>query len=438
MEDRFRELSDKLCAGVVADEVLLLNYQGENSDFVRLNANKVRQAGHVHQQMLDMDLIQNGREISASLPLAGQLDHDLARARNLLGRLREQLPTLPEDPHLNYATGVNSSSRHADHTLPDTEDALAQLIEAAQGLDLVGIWSGGEMSRGFANSLGQFNWHSACSFNLDWSIYREDDKAVKQNYAGFVWDAEAVLQKICQAGDALELLGRKPRSLEPGQYRVFLSPGAMNELMNTVSWGGFGLKSHRTAQTPLLSMVREGTRLHPSVNISENHRDGLTPRFTRAGFIKPDRVELIKAGVCHDCLANRRSAREYNVDVNCGSEHPQSLQMGAGSLPRKEVFTALDNGLYISDLWYSNFSDRNHCRITGMTRFACLWVESGKPVAPINVMRFDESIYHILGDQLEELTREREQIVDTGSYEWRSSATSLLPGALVNNFTLTL
>ena len=81
MEDRFRELSDKLCAGVVADEVLLLNYQGENSDFVRLNANKVRQAGHVHQQMLDMDLIQNGREISASLPLAGQLDHDLARAR---------------------------------------------------------------------------------------------------------------------------------------------------------------------------------------------------------------------------------------------------------------------------------------------------------------------------------------------------------------------
>ena len=294
------------------------------------------------------------------------------------------------------------------------------------------------MSRGFANSLGQFNWHSAYSFNLDWSIYREDDKAVKQNYAGFVWDAEAVVQKICQARDALELLGRKPRSLEPGQYRVFLSPGAINELMNTVSWGGFGLKSHRTAQTPLLSMVREGTRLHPSVNISENHREGLTSRFTRAGFIKPDRVELIKGGVCHDCLANRRSAREYNVDVNCGSEHPQSLQMGAGSLPRKEVFTALDNGLYISDLWYSNFSDRNHCRITGMTRFACLWVESGKPVAPIHVMRFDESIYHILGDQLEELTREREQIVDTGSYEWRSSATSLLPGALVNNFTLTL
>lgn len=438
VENRFRELSDKLCKGVAAGEVLLLNYQDENSDFVRLNANRVRQTGHVHQQMLHMGLVHNGRETSASLPLAGQLDDDLARARSVLGRLREQLPMLPEDPHLNYATGVHCSSRRADDTLPDAEDALERLIDAAQGLDLVGIWCGGQMSRGFANSLGQFNWHSVSSFNLDWSIYRQGDKAVKQNYAGFVWDAEVVSQKIDQARETLALLGRKPRSLAPGKYRVFLSPAAMNELMNTVSWGGFGLKSHRTAQTPLLGMVREASRLHPSVNISENHQDGLAPRFTGAGFIKPDRVELIKAGVYHDCLANRRSAREYNVDVNCGSEHPQSLQLEAGSLPEDEVFTALDNGLYISDLWYSNFSDRNHCRITGMTRFACLWVEAGKAVAPVNVMRFDETLYRILGDQLEALTGERERLFDTGSYQWRSDASSLLPGALVNNFTLTL
>jgi predicted Zn-dependent protease len=102
------------------------------------------------------------------------------------------------------------------------------------------------------------------------------------------------------------------------------------------------------------------------------------------------------------------------------------------------VFSTLDTGLYISNLWYCNFSDRNHCRITGMTRFACLWVEQGRPVAPVNVMRFDESIYHILGDCLEGLTREHEYILDPGSYTWRSHASARLPGALVNDFTLTL
>lgn len=438
METYFRILTEKLCATTSADEILLLNYQGEDSDFARLNRNKIRQAGHVRQQTLQLDLIHNARGSSAALPLSGRLDDDLNQAQTLLGRLREQLPFLPEDPHLHYATGVHNTQQRGDNHLPAGGDALEVLISAARGLDLVGLWAGGEQSRGFANSLGQFNWHSRYSYNLDWSIYRAGDKAVKQNYAGLAWDDSALAQKIAAARETLELLGRKPRSLKPGRYRAFLTPAALHELMEMVSWGGFGLKSHRTAQTPLLGMVREGRTLSPAVTITENHADGLAPRFTRAGFIKPERVELIKDGHYRDCLANSRSAKEYSVSVNCGIEHPQSLQVSGGQLNQKDIFQALDTGLYISNLWYCNFSDRNHCRITGMSRFACLWVEQGRPVAPVNVMRFDESIYHILGDRLEALTRESEHILDTGSYEWRSYASARLPGALINDFTFPL
>ena len=39
---------------------------------------------------------------------------------------------------------------------------------------------------------------------------------------------------------------------------------------------------------------------------------------------------------------------------------------------------------------------------------------------------------------LEGLTREREHILDSSSYEWRSDASAWLPGALVNGFTFTL
>ncbi len=438
VEAYFRKLSERLCGDLPAGEVLLLNYRGEDSDFVRLNHNRIRQAGHVRQQTLYLALIHNGRDSCASLSLSGQLDDDLVLADDVLARLREQLRWLPEDPHLNYATEVQNSSNHGDNRLPAAGDALEQLIDAAQGLDLVGVWAGGEMAHGFANSLGQFNWHSAYSFNLDWSIYREGDRAVKQSYAGFDWNAELLSSSIAEARKTLELLGLKHRILRPGRYRVFLTPAALKELMDMVSRGGFSLKSHRTAQTPLLSMVREGARLNPAVTISENHAEGLTPCFTRAGFIKPPSVELIRDGVYHDCLANRRSGREYDTAVNCASEQPQSLQVAGGHLQQEKIFDALDTGLYISNLWYCNFSDRNHCRITGMTRFACLWVEGGRPVAPVNVMRFDESIYHILGDRLEALTRECRHILDTSSYEWRSNASARLPGALVNDFALTL
>ena len=438
METCFRELGERLCEDLADDEVLLLNYSGEDSDFVRLNHNRIRQAGHVRQQALELDLVANGREAGAAMPLGGVLEDDLSRARALLQRLRERLPLLPEDPHLNYATGVNSTVHHGENRLPAAGEALEQLIDAARGLDLVGVWAGGEMSRGFANSLGQYNWHSAHSFNLDWSVYREGDKAVKQNYAGFAWDHDILAGKIARDRETLALLGQTPRTLAPGRYRVFLSPAALFELMEMVSWGGFGLKSHRTAQTPLLGMLREGRTLHPGVSISEHHAAGLTPRFTGEGFIKPDRVALVEAGAYRDCLADSRSAREYGTAVNASGEQPASLEIGGGGLDGGAVFGALDTGLYVSNLWYCNFSDRNHCRITGMTRFACLWVEQGRPVAPVNVMRFDESIYHILGDRLEGLTREQEHILDTGSYGWRSDASARLPGALVNDFTLTL
>ncbi|MGB5339284.1 MAG: metallopeptidase TldD-related protein, partial [Gammaproteobacteria bacterium] len=370
MESYFRDLTKQLCATTAADEILLLNYQGEDSTFARLNHNKIRQAGHVHQQTLQLDLIHNHRETSAALPLSGNLDDDLNQAHSLRARLRAQLPFLPADPHLHFATDINNSVHRGDNRLPAAGDALEVLITAARGLDLVGLWAGGEQSCGFANSLGQFNWHSSYSYNLDWSIYRTGDKAVKQNDAGFVWDDRVVQHKIAAARTTLELLGEKPRTLEPGQYRVFLTPAAMHELMEMVSWGGFGLKSHRTAQTPLLGMVRAGKTLNPAVTITENHAAGLAPRFTRAGFIKPDRVELIKDGAYRDCLANRRSAKEYDASVNCGSEHPQSLEIAGGTLNQDDIFQVLDTGLYISNLWYCNFSDRNHCRITGMTRFA--------------------------------------------------------------------
>ena len=73
-----------------------------------------------------------------------------------------------------------------------------------------------------------------------------------------------------------------------------------------------------------------------------------------------------------------------------------------------------------------------------MTRFACLWVKNGKPVAPLNVMRFDEGIYNILGKNLVDLTIEHEHILDTGTYGGRSLSSSRLPGALVDEFRFTL
>jgi predicted Zn-dependent protease len=434
----FNELSGKLFALLKGQEVLLLNLQGEESDFVRLNQARIRQAGSVKQQSLQLNLVCANKQNSASFQLSGHLQTDFEQAKFWLLQLREQQPLLPEDPYLNIATQVQNTTYVGENRLPEAGQVVEEIVSAAAGLDLVGIWASGVMISGFANSLGQFNWHSDANFNFDWSVYLKNDKAIKQNYAGFEWQPEVLQQKLDYAKETLELLARPAKTIEPGRYRVYLTPAALHEITCLLGWGGFGLKSHRTAQTPLLKMSRDGVTLNPKVTLVENHNQGLTPRFTSTGFIKSDAVTLIENGKYQSTLNAARSAKEYGEAVNSHSEQPQSLHINAGSLPQSDVLNALDTGIYVSNLWYCNYSDRSHCRITGMTRFASLWVENGQPVAPINVMRFDETLYHMLGDNLIDLTQEREHILDASTYESRSEASAMLPGALVDQFCLTL
>ncbi|MGH7968844.1 MAG: metallopeptidase TldD-related protein, partial [Limisphaerales bacterium] len=112
--------------------------------------------------------------------------------------------------------------------------------------------------------------------------------------------------------------------------------------------------------------------------------------------------------------------------------------MAPGGLAQTEILSTLGTGLLIGNLWYLNYSDRNACRLTGMTRFATFWVEHGEIAGPVNVMRFDDSLYRILGSNLIALTAEREWRLSTSTYDCRSNASMHIPGALIGGLRLTL
>ena len=439
MQDYFFTLADALQAKLNASETLLLTFAGEDSDFIRFNHAKVRQAGSVTRRRLGLDLVEDGRHAAARAELVGSLEQDLPVVDALVSDLRAQREHVPVDPYLNLATDAPSSETHAASDLPARDEALDQIVSASSGLDLVGIWAAGSTYRGFANSSGQRNWHRCDSFNLDFSGYHAADKAAKANYAGLVWDSDALMQRMARVRSELEILRRPARTLAPGHYRVYLAPRALQEVLDMMAWGGFGLKSQRTGQSPLIRMQGDGgQRLNPAIGLSEHHGRGLEAPFTSEGFEKPERVELISKGSYRDALVDARSACEYDVDVNAAGEWPASLDMKSGDLAANDVLQALGTGLYVNNLWYLNFSDRSQARITGMTRFACFWVENGEIQAPVDVMRFDDSIYRMLGDNLLGLTREREMVLDPGTYGGRSTHSSELPGALIDDLVLTL
>lgn len=422
------------------DEIYLCNMRGEISDFTRFNYGKIRQAGTVTQHYLSLDLIVDGRHALGTVTLAGLLEIDVPCLVNLIGNLRQQREGLPADPHLLYAMAVNSSSSESANNLPSKEQALADIFTAIQDCDFVGIYAAGLIYRGFANSFGQRNWHANYSFNLDWCLYHHADKAVKCNYAGQQWLASALWQRMETARAQLSRLALPVRQISPGDYRAYFAPAALNDIVHAMAWGGFSYKAHQTKHSPLLQMTEQGRTLHPSVSVSENTASGLAPRFQEAGFNRPERVDLIVQGCYKTHLVSPRSAKEFDIEPNgaTSSEMPQSLDMAAGQLLNAAVLKELDTGLYINNVWYLNYSDRPHCRLTGMTRFATFWVEEGEIQAPLSVMRFDETLYRLLGEELIDLTREREFIADPSTYGGRSLNSSYMPGALVANCRFTL
>jgi predicted Zn-dependent protease len=170
VKQAFFDLTTALNAELHAGEVLLANFAGERSDFVRFNHGKVRQAGTVEQRVVSLRLVQHQRQAGATVTLTGMPD-DVTRARGALSRLRDVLAQLPEDPWLRYSESPQPTTAERRGALEPPEAVVSAVVRAANGHDLVGFYGGGALFRGFANSLGQHNWHEVDSFSMDWSLY---------------------------------------------------------------------------------------------------------------------------------------------------------------------------------------------------------------------------------------------------------------------------
>lgn len=443
MQTYFNQLADTLTAACQGDEVLLMHLSAEESDFVRFNRSAIRQGGVVEQRYLTLELIAGQRHVAETVTLAGQGDVDGPRTLAVLGALRACLPEMPEDPYLLYATDVVNTEQLGDADLAPVDGMIDAILDAGQGQDLVGILARGGVYAGFANSLGQRNWFSTKSFHVDWSFYvqgEQGDQAVKTAYAGLAgqWSNDAFSAKVAAAREQLAVFANPARTIEPGEYRTYLTPDALSEFIGLLGWGGFGVKSHRTKSTPMLKMIEEGATLSPSLTIRENTAEGLAPNFTSKGYVKPDAIDLIVDGAYREAMVSPRSAKEFALDVNAGGEAPESMDVSAGQLDAAQAASELGEGVYAGCLWYLNYSDMPAGRITGMTRFATFWVEGGEIVAPLNVMRFDETIYRALGENLVALTKQRDFIPSSQTYEQRSTDSMRMPGALIDNFRFTL
>ena len=440
MKDNFFYICDEIMKKRNEDEDFILSFSGEKSQYIRFNNAKVRQTGCVDDANLYINFIKNNRSCKFSLSFQGDHSTDLNNVLNCIEMMRNEINNLPKDPYIVRPDSSKSICEINNGNILSRDLVIDSVLPIIQGVDFTGILASGPIYRGSANSNGQRNWFETNSYSLDYSLITPNEKMVKGTYAGSDWNQEKFNHHFENKKKQCQIMNDNSKKISPGNYRTYLAPAAVADLIGMLSWGGISEASIRQGNSALCKMREKDISLSSKLNISEDFRSGLVPRFNSNGEISEKCIELFTNGKLKNTLVSSRTAKEYNCNSNFAEdgEYLRTPKLSAGQLKEAEMLSHLNEGLYLSNLHYLNWSDRIGGRITGMTRYACFWVENGKIVSPIENMRFDDSIYNFLGDQLDGISDTVEYIPEVGTYDGRQPGGIMAPGIIIDNFNLTL
>jgi predicted Zn-dependent protease len=443
MEKLFTQSCDVLFACLNEQEDLNINFEAEESLFVRFNKSKVRQISEVTQIKVSL-FLQIGRknaQHAVQIP-AALFDHDDGKLlKDSLNGLRAEVRQLPDDPFaLTMRDNGQSRQDMSANALPSADEFCERLLGPVAGIDLAGLLVSGTSYVGNRNSKGQAHWFVTRSFYFDYSVYSAKEKAVKGLYADTSFDPDVYASKIAASLSYLGQMEKPNKIMTPGQYRCYFSPEAIGEIVDLMGWNGFSRGALARGNSPMPELDSGKRRLSPLLSIDEDFSLGLVPSFNELGEPAPEHLSLIHEGKLANLLTSSKTAEEYGLESNRAndSEEPRSLIIKPGSLAENDILKVLDTGLYISNLHYLNWSDATKGRITGMTRFACFWVENGEIASPIQDLRFDETFYNFWGENLEALSNVAEMQPTVSSYNQRSLGGAKVPGMLINNFNFCL
>lgn len=440
MKEGFQKLSVTLFNQLSSNDELSLEYSGEDSFFLRFNGGQVRQNSQISDGRLSLTLSSQQRTISGSTPFSGNFEQDLYQAEQMLGHLQKNLPSVPEDPFVSPIENHGQSKTVIEGQLLDKEKVASTILKGGKELDMTGIYAAGKIYRATANSAGTEHWFEVDNFSLDYSLISPTERMAKGNYSGNDWNEEAFLANRNLCAEQLKALAQPAKTIQPGKYRTYLAPGAVAEIIGLLQWRAFSSSALKQRQSPLLLLADGKESLSPLFNFRENFSLGLNTPFNEKGEKSADQIELISKGKLQNTLINQRSAKEYGLQSNGANagEMLRSPEMDEGDLLDGEILNKLGTGLYLNQLHYLNWSELNAGRLTGMTRYACFWVENGKLIGPIENMRFDDSIFHLFGDQLEALTKSSETLIESGTYDQRHLGGTKNPGALISEMNFAL
>lgn len=443
MHSYLKNISEKLFSHLTEGEELSLSLHSEESDFIRFTKSQVRQNTQVNQHELAMQYQANSRSYRVAFPLTLDEKTDLALLTERLLDIRQTLPLLDENPQITPMVNNGVSEVYKKSDYPQADAFIEKVQKHFAGADLVGLYSAGPIRQASINSKGQFHYFENDHFFFDYSVY-DGPRAAKGYYSTEKWDDDTFASQAASTLNTLSLLKRPPVKVKPGQHRTYLAPMAVAEIVEIFNWRAVSRSAYEQGFTPLKKLYTREQLFSTQFSLIENNGLGLNSHFNSQGEPSPQLLPVIENGEMKNFLIIAATAKEYKLESNNAdsgmwhTEAMRSIEVRAGTLDEATILKQLGTGLYLTNLHYINWSDPQAARLTGMTRFACFWVENGEIVGPIQDLRFDDTLYRIFGTELVGLTQTRSTFINTLTYSKRRLGGMIVPGALLQQMNFTL
>ncbi|MBS3133638.1 TldD/PmbA family protein [Candidatus Woesearchaeota archaeon] len=228
---------------------------------------------------------------------------------------------------------------------------------------------------------------------------------------------------------------KNPIEGKPGRYDVILDPLASAPLFDAIG----NSSSIFNVETGTSFF---GNRLNKKVADSgftmyddPTYPDGLNSiPFDSEGY-PTIKNTVIKNGVFKTYLHNTSTAKKYNTKNtgNAGliAPEPTNILIDKGRKTREELIKNVKNGLYITNVWYTRFTNYATGDFSTIPRDGIFLIKKGNIEGSIKNIRISENMLNILNN-LKEKANDIQQI-----RSWEAEIPVIIPSILVKNMRIT-
>ena len=298
----------------------------------------------------------------------------------------------------------------SDATAAATPEERADFVEAicakarGAGFKAFGAFSTGAEQLAIANSLGVFHHHRSTEATVNTVVMGEAGSGYADRGAIDVRE----LDKDDLASEVIDKAQRNQNAqpVEPGVYEVVLEEYAVAEMLEFLSFVGFGALAVQEER----SFMRLGEKITgEKIDIWD---DGLDPSGAPMSFdfegVPKEKVQLINHGVAtglvYDMQTAQRAGRQSTGHglpaPNTEGPFAVNLFMAPGNTQKAELVNDIKRGIWVTRFWYVRVVQPKASIITGMTREGTFLIENGRITRPVKDLRFTQSILEALNSTL--------------------------------------